>query len=479
MKKFGKYLSIVILLLIGLCAVAGLYLFFVPGSHLFGLQYISINERLFSEAYDANSVNKIILNSYSYNTRVIAVSGDDISVMVYANNIGFVLKKNSAVAINPVIDGNTLTFNITEPHGATYAGESRVELRVPSTKVFDLKLINYKASTNVSAELNINDFTYNTSKGDLILNNATINGTLDLTLNNATATLGTELVTNDNNVILDIDSGKLNTTNHTLGNVSVEKNEKAVILLGNANSITMNSISSGGRIEANSVGNINIQSSDTNVYVQEVRDSAAIILTSSGKVNIDTLNTAALISTNTGDIKIGSSTSPLTLSSEHGDIDVLDTTSSVNASNKYGYINVIFNEDALSYSIDSISRKLIAKNENGKITCLGAENVDIKATNNSRVELTMNNVFDTNIIEGENGNVSVVISSEAIFLLDTSSSGNVSVNLSQISNVGTGGYSTGEYTETYINGSDGSNRLSISTTNGYLKIRDTITNQLG
>ena len=90
MKVFVRYFLIVILLLIGLFALGILYLFFVPGSSLFGITYISYSDNYNSEAYDASNISTIRLNSRAYDVFVVPASSEEISVRVYANSLGFV-----------------------------------------------------------------------------------------------------------------------------------------------------------------------------------------------------------------------------------------------------------------------------------------------------------------------------------------------------------------------------------------------------
>ncbi len=477
MKKFGKYLTITLLLLLGLICVGLLYLFFVPNSQLFGIKYVSLKDKHFSEAYDCTSINKVVVNTRAYDTHVVASSTDNISVMVYANNIGYLLVKNSDVVIDAKIDNSTLTFNITEPYGATILNESEIIISIPSSKTFDITISNDKANTSIGSNISINDLSYTTDKGNLSISNATITGEMNFKFNDAIISLDDGLILNNNNVNLSAGSGQFDAKDYPLGDIKINQNKRAVFLLNNANVINMNTSSAGGRIEAKSVGNISLVSTDTNVYIDTILDGASIILKDSGKVEIKSVDGAASITTDTGDIKINKSTSPLTLISKHGNIDVLDTTSKVDATNSYGNINVTFNDSALSNSVDNMSRLLIAENNKGKITCVGADRVDIKATNNARVNLSMHDVIGESNIVGANSNISVTISAEAQFLLTTEAGGKVSVNLSQISNVGTGGYTTGSHTETFINCLTSTNSLNI-TTNGNLTVRDTITTQL-
>ena len=191
-------------------------------------------------------------------------------------------------------------------------------------------------------------------------------------------------------------------------------------------------------------------------------------------MKIDNVLATMDITTNSGEISIKNSTAPLILTTDDGKISVNSTYSRVTANSKYGDINVNFNENAESYQNNPNSRMLQAITNNGKITSSGVENVIITINDNGRADINMKNVFGENIIEGKTGSVSLIIDTNAKYKLYTkTNSGNVSVNLAQISNFG--GYTEKEHTE-YVNGtvSDYNNStLTVTTTSGSLYIRDT------
>ncbi|MBQ8615809.1 MAG: hypothetical protein IJ415_04510, partial [Clostridia bacterium] len=71
MKKVWKYLVITLLLLLGLCCVGVLYLFFMPGTSLFNITYINYNIKKETSKYSASHVSAIELNSRSYEIEII------------------------------------------------------------------------------------------------------------------------------------------------------------------------------------------------------------------------------------------------------------------------------------------------------------------------------------------------------------------------------------------------------------------------
>ena len=116
-KKIGKYSLLLILALIGLACVGVLYLFFVPGSNLFNITYISHNTKLESDKYAPSAVSAVVLNSKNYNVSVEAVEDNNISLEVYNNSFGFVLTENRNASIKEKLVGTTLEFNVKESYG--------------------------------------------------------------------------------------------------------------------------------------------------------------------------------------------------------------------------------------------------------------------------------------------------------------------------------------------------------------------------
>lgn len=475
MKTFWKYFLIVILLLIGLCAVGVLYLFFVPGSNLFGITYISYHDYFNSESYDATNINKIEVNSRSYAVSVVPAASENISLRVYANSLGFVLQKNSDVNIDVDIDSGVLIFNVDEPYGATTANKSFIQLRVPTSKAFDIELNNHNAETNINNEtIIVNNLIYNTTSGNFQFVDGSVNGFIDANIGRADFIIGENVTTNVNDVSISATSGYFEALNSTLGDVLIESNKNAVILIKECNDFREDIDEAGGRIEIDTVFYVEIKSSDTNVYIKNLTNGGTILLSKSGRVEIENVLATADITTDTGNITIKNSTSPLILTTDDGTITVNSTYSRVTANSNYGDINITFNNDADSYEDNPNSRMLQATTNNGKITSSGVENIVITINDNGRADINMNNVFGENVVDGKTGSVSLIINTDAKYMLHTKTdSGDVSVNLAQISNYG--GYTDKEHTE-YVNGSitDYNNAtLTVTTTSGSLYIRDT------
>ena len=495
MKKVGKYVIITLLLLLGLCCVGVLYLFFVPNSNLFNITYINLDATHKSEKYSTDSISEISVNSRAYNVNVVSTEEDKISLEVQSNSFGFVLTKNQTVQISTSIKNNVLTFNVKEPYGFATSNDSTIKLYVPRNQSFDISLSNKKALTQINDKsLTIKNLTYSTHKGDLKLNNLTINGNLNLNLNKGECVLASTVKTNKNNVYLKLTTGRFTSPNSVLGNIYITQNNRGVITLGECADIEEFKPSAGGQLTAKKVSLINVDASDTIVNINEVLHGAIINLSGGGRVNISILNGDSRITTNSGSIVINKCLSDTTVYSDEGNITVKEAMKSISTKTNYGNINITFAEDAPHYSSSEQypSRVLHAIIHNGKLVAKGVEHIGynnktvtsnseatqgIVVTGKGRVYIQMNDVCGDNNIVGKNGNVTVIVNYSSVYKLTTNpdkpTKGSVRVNLLQISRYK--GYRTKSEVTTYVNSSQSNykNTLTVLTSTGDLTILDT------
>ena len=456
-----------------------LFLFFVPGSSLFNITYISLNVQGVSKAYSKDEVNTITIQSRDFPISVAEASSENISVLVYSNSLGFTLTKNSELGINSNLENGNLTFVVTEPHGLTSRGDSYIQLRVPANYSTNLSIINNNATVNIEKEdFTINNLYYTANLGEFNLNSGSIVGNLDLELNRSDFNLGENAVTNNNNVTINVNDGEFNATHSNLGEVLIESNTRAIFRIAECDRLTERVTTAGGRIEAGTIGSINVRTSDTNVYINTLTNGGTINLTDGG--NIEISNTYALtdLTTRLGDISVNGAHAGLVVSSHDGSINVENAYLYVNATNAYGDINVNFSNEADSYTSETSSRRLVATTENGKITSNGVENLLITIDGSGRVEVNMRDVLGVNSIVGDTGSVSLIINKDSQYTLTTKSdAGNVSVDLMQVDvTVGNIGYTSREETTTRVNLKEwesSENSLVVTTTSGDLTIRDT------
>ncbi len=497
MKKVGKYLIITLLLLLGLCCVGVLYLFFIPNSELFNITYINNNKLVKSELYSSSDVSKIEINSRAYDVNILTTESEKISLELYSNSFGFVLTKQKNSTISENLKDNILSFNVNESYGFATKNNSYINLYLPENTTIDLVLNNKKAETTINAEtIKIKNLSYSTESGDISIKNCELTNEINLNLNKADCNI-TGLVktntTNPNNVNLKLTTGKFHAEKSSFGDINILKNERGIISVKQCNMLVQNTNVAGGQIYAETVSHLNVSSSDTEIVVANVLDGAIIDMSGSGSVKIDSLNGSSSIITNSGNIAIANCESSSSFHTDSGNITVNNAKKTISIKTNYGDAVVNFKNDASAphYSESELdkSRTLYATIYNGKLTATGVEHIGvanpesnsitgITVTGNGRVFLNMSDVCGENAIVGKNGEVSIVVNHESIYKLTTNpnpTSGNVRVNLMQITQYN--GYTTQTKRETFVNckeaSYDGVNSLTVSTTTGDLTIVDT------
>lgn len=473
MKKVWKYIIITLLLLLGLCCAGVLYLFFVPGSTLFNITYIYKSKTIKKAEPNISVVDKVVVNSRAYDVNILSTQEKEISVEVYANSFGFVMKQNKEANVTTTFKNNTLTFEISEPHGFALKNNSYVNLYIPKTKEIDLSVSNLKATTVVNnPELTIKNLYYSTTSGKCTLTNCKVNGTFDLNLNEGSFTISESATTNNNDVLLKMQAAKFDAASKVLGNVSITENDRGIVYIKECNGITDKVKSAGGQIHIEKAAHVNISTSDTDLYINEITDGAVIDLTKSGDININTISGASTLSTHSGKISISKANSSLLLKSNTGNITVETAYLTMDVKTEYGTISINYAEDAESYSQNINARKVIAKLKDGKINVTGVENIIVTIEDNARANINMKNVYGTNSIAGNRGAVKVVVDKNAQYVLSTeTATGHVRVNLTQTTEYN--GYKTKAKRETKVNCSSSSNTLSVTTKSGDLTVLDT------
>ena len=481
MKKFWKYFAIVILSLVGLCAIGILYLFIVPNSSLFGICYISYNENFSSNIYNTteNAINKVTLNSYNYDVNIVSTEDSNIYAKVYANSFGFVLKKNSQLKIDSSLVSGNLTITVTEPNGACVPNNSKITLYLPQLTSIDVSINNHNALTNVDdAKLVLDNFAYKTNNGEAKIKSCTISGKLTVRLNRGNYALGDKVSLVDNDVEFNSYAGNFYGTSATLGNFTVLKNDRAMIKIKKCAKFNLSKSSAGGSVTIDEVNEIAVTSSDTNLSLGKILTGASITLTKSGKVNVGEANAQATIKTRDGNIVVNKATAALYLSSTHnGNITLKDTTASLLAESVYGDISVYFNSAAASFAENSNSRKLQATTFDGQIIAAGVENVSVDITGNGNASIYMNNVIGENYVKAGNGSAYIEFANNSAFNLKTkATTGKLNINFSTLESLGYQNHDfTGENAFNVNASSENGNVLTAEVKSGFIKIRDVAT----
>lgn len=465
MKKVGKYIAISLLLLLGLCCVGILYLFFIPNSSLFNITYINHHKTIKTENFAGSEISKIDLNSRSYNVKILSTDTEYIYSKVYSNSFGFVLKKNSEVKVETSLSNNVLTINVTEPHGFATKNDSYIEVYIPETSELDLDLSNLNAKTTINSEkIKIKNLTYTTENGDFDFNKGEISGNLTLDISKSSFKINENVKTKTNNVVLRISKGKFYANSSKLGDINVLENTHGIISVNECGLFELDIESAGGSISISKASRLNIITSDTNVKVDEIISGANIELTQSGKVSINKLCEYSTIKTNSGDINISTCLNTLIAHTDSGNININNAQKTISIKTNSGNAVVNFAENASNFieTDTEKSRTLYATIANGTLTATGVQHIGvpnentpetitgITITGSAHVSLKMNDVKGKNKIEGNNGTVTVVANDNSKYALSTNSSnGKVRVNLLQISQ--SGGYTDLNHEPIYVN----------------------------
>lgn len=515
MKKIGNYLLILVLLVLGLFMIGLLYLFLIPNASLFGITYISDKINKYSPGYSITNedavINSIVVNSNAFDVRVVdASSEDEVSVRAFSNSFGFVLKKNSEISISSKLFDGVLTINVTEPTGLMVKNDSFIQLRLPKTlSGVDVTLKNNSATTTLNTESSIKDFSYTTNYGDLKINNANITGDISLNVKRAESTLSNTVALNNNNVTLNLTSGNFVTGDKVkLGNVTLNSMTTGRVNIKECAGFTAEINEAGGNINIGTInGALKIYSSDTKVNIIEQNAGLCDInLTKSGSIKIGTVKNFITAKTHNGAIQIDKAQASADLKSSAGNISVNSAYQKMFVETTSGNINIVYAEDAGSYSTQIndryLNRSTEIKTESGYVKVTGADNINLDITNNgmSSADIYMHDVLGTNVIKGGKGDIyietpsnrNITEESEMYkYTLTTSSEkGEVSVNLSQTTSLGTNGYSTNVKVVTYVGKNSENqnlteedlakpenkpwvdNTLTLSTTTGNLTMRN-------
>lgn len=498
-KKVGKYLLIGFLLLLGVAAIGVLYLFFVPNSSLFGICYIGKNENISSSPYSTEGVNTISLESHNMDISIIESLSDNISVKLQVNLFGFTTTEQKESNISSDFENGILNFVITEPSGLIIDSGSLIELRIPKGFTSNLIIKSNESNLNLNSDLSFNSFDLKSNSGSAHLTKGSISGSINLELGKTSLYISKDFGLTSNNVNLKVTTGKLYAEECDFGTINITENNRGAIKINDCDAITMENESAGGNIVLNNVKHLDIKSSDTNIEIKNSwSNGGSISLTKSGKVNINKITSSCSISTNDGDISIStvnpSSKTNVTLEcKDDGSIEILNAYSWIDAKTKYGNISVSFAEDSLKVdensaitttvanSLNLVSRYLHATTYNGKITAHGVEHIEIEITNKGTANIYTNNMVGENKIKGSNGNVYIEFNSEtkSAFKLSTKTNASSSINYLNLSGYQSGitdketnnlniFYKLTNMPTTY-------NSLSIVTTDGNIKVRDTAT----
>lgn len=432
MKVFGKCLYITIVVLLSLFLVWLAFLFFIPNSSLFGVKYVSVNETYASKSFDSTDIDSLVLNSKKFNIEFLNSPDNNIFLEVYDNSLGYVPVNSAKSSIEASLQNKLLTFNVKETSGVALKLRSKIRVFIPANKNINISLVNEKAKVTMSnKDLLINDLSYNSNQGTLAMTSGSISGQINLSFEKGMV-IFKNVVTNDNNIAISTNNGKLDASTVNFGDITILRNEGGEIKVNSCHKILDETNTSTGTISVSNAESVTINSKSLNINIGSLAGTANIT-TKSGNINI--LNAKNEI--------------------------VLNTT------NTNSYISFA--------KTDYVSRKLDNSNiKNGSLIIDNLDNISLGVDGNAYVKVVMTNVLGNNKILCEDysrANINLIVNYELAYNLTTSSNkGKVRVNLVQIPEHN--GYTTTASTITKVNGGSTDNSLRLSTYYGALNVVD-------
>ncbi len=485
MNKVVKYTIITLLLLFGLFCIGIIFLFFVPDSSIFGVTYISKSIELKTDPIAASSVSNITINSRSYYVTIKSTDDSSVHAEMRSKSFGFVNKKNKTPTLSQLYKDNTITLNITEPHGCMAKNGSTIALYLPKNKAFNISINNKNATVAMDdSNVKINDLNYSSEKGKLKLISGSINGEIDLNLAKSQCTVSEHIKTNNNALRLNITSGSFIATESSFGNIEVTQNKRGTIKIHECKDFIFKPITAGGVVVIDKLEQAQISTSDTNVYLGAIASGGTINVNASGNIHIANLTGAASITTHTGSIKVLRSNSPLFVKSKSGDITINEAYQPINVEANSGKVYIAFSQYAktgLNSATNEYFRTLHANIHDANLTAYGVEhlgaigsNSGFVSTGDGKVSIYMDNVYGQNAVKTASNNLFIQVEKSAVYTLTTASAhGSLRVNLAQIPEYN--GYTETASRTTFVNShSQSSNTLTVSTEAGSLTLLDTL-----
>ncbi|MCQ2564901.1 MAG: hypothetical protein MJ152_03510 [Clostridia bacterium] len=392
-----------------------LYLFFVPGSNLFNITYISYNSSETSNGYKYTDDDKIIINSNAYDVQVAVAEGDSIFAKVYSNSLGFTLLENSKVNIDTKCAGRKLQIDVTEPHGFALKNNSLITLYIPEGYTSAIEFNNNSAKTTLNVKnLTFVGLTYKTIFGDLNLENGTFDGSLKIDIGNATCSISESATTKTNDVTLKIAEGKFDAPNKDFNNFTIESNNRGVVIFGSCQMLKQTSSeNAGGRIEINTLYDSNYISGDTNVNIKNLY-KGNVTLKKSGSIVVENcIGNASYLTTDTGSITVNNAEADVFARTYSGNVVIDKANNNISINSSRGTTTVNFKDDAGD-------RCLNAETRDGTINVTGVDVLVVKATgNNGSVNAVMNDVKNGCNIKTIQGNVNIIFKDGDQFTLYT------------------------------------------------------------
>lgn len=447
MKKVGKYLSLVLLLVLGLASIGLLLIFFVPNLTILNITAINYNKTISNkETYNKDDVNMIVLSSQHFDVKVFADERDTIEINAYANTLGFAFKNNSNFEIEEKLNDGVLYFTVHEPFGAAFTNNSSIKLFVPTETQLAYHIKNETSKVEIHSGVEIYNMAYETNRGNLtICNGASLHGEIDADINKGELNINAEAKVSNLNAQIALKDGKFNSL-RPIRDVNLLALEYGEVKIAECYNFICNTATTQGNVKINKVNNkFEARTSDTNFELNDVHD-AVVNITGKGGVSINNINGITDIETNSGDINIVKSTSTLNLKSNSGKITVREAHNKVYAQSNSGDVSILCEKD------DDITYNgyVYVKMNGGRLITSGINHIEATLKGSAYAICVAEKLVGNNFITTENGQITFhsKVTTDNPFKLVTKTDGAVKVNLIQIPQYG--GYTTNEETTTYV-----------------------------
>jgi len=402
-KGFLYYIAWALFIVFGVACIFACILIFNPGKDIFGIDLCYINDSRvieYQKVNDAWFADKTItaIDFESTYTKFSVVRNSDYSIMTFKLNkkiVGFGSdEKNCTFNISMNMSGSTLQIKIEEPN-LTIPLAPNASMTLFCPKELNLNNIAFNIKTTSGGvtfgqdgkdalSMNVKDIDITTTSGSVMLtkNVNLLSGVLDITSTSANVTINNNITNNLNiktetsKVVVPKIGGNLNieakelkvTSTEILGNVkfSSEKGYIKISKLGNISSLTNGNFTAevdkmhiANIIIGEMVGNLTLPSSGASDITIDKLHGEALIVTTSGNVNIQNCYAQVSITTQSGAVALtqNSTTASTNIETKKGKITA--TFNSLYRSNLESESgNIIINvKDGLKFKLDYITKK--------------------------------------------------------------------------------------------------------------------------
>ena len=381
----GIFLGLVLAL-----AIIGVgYLFVVPSGSLFGYHLVTYNKDTYSSAHyledDATSI-EISAGAYDIDLQVENSTDRYLSTQLVRDVTALLKTGEGDICTTFTYDRLTrrLMTSVYEPSGLKLRGEGKIIVKISSSILLDISSLYLKTTrgnmlVHGNNNININNLNLTTKYGSIELADVSLKGHLNANIGAGDLTAHSNTKINLTKTTIKTGSGQVNlnvqSTNYSFGNFEYNNTSTGYLYLPATNSLTYTG--KGGKVFIEEIGQLDFNSKNTNLTINNITSGAYINMTGEGSVSINNCAGYSEIVTNSGNITINNSSAILSLTSTSGNIKVQNASVLVDATTKSGNIFISYPDSTNFYQQDSASRQALATTTSGKVELYGVDYVDV------------------------------------------------------------------------------------------------------